>query len=119
MRDIRRGLWSAAIGVVMLVGATYIHADEPGDVRGCYISYVGNGKFLYEPFLKVADKESYSQDGESEVWGFRPWNLEPTDKDGKTKPVNIPEDRFIPLRVFKEVNQGSLRKYVKCPEGLW
>lgn len=96
-----------------------VSADNTGDVRGCYITYVGNNRFLFEPFLKVADKESLSQDGEPEIWGFRPWNLEPPDKDGKTHPVNILEGRFIPMRVFKEVQAGTMRRNIKCPDNLW
>lgn len=97
-----------------------LFADEPGDVRGCYVTYLsGNGSFLYEPFLKVGDKESMSEDGASEIWGFRPWNLEAPDHEGKTHPVNIPDDRFVPLGGFKEVSAGSSRKRIKCPDGLW
>lgn len=119
MRDIRRGMWLIAVGISLFVAGQCL-ADEKGDVRGCYVTYLsGNGKFLYEPFLKVADKESPAEDGKSEVWGFRPWNLEPPDREGKTHPVNISDDRFVPLGVFKLVPAGTREKSVKCPDGLW
>jgi hypothetical protein len=90
--------------------------DQPGDVRGCIATYISqSGKYLYEPFLKVADKESPAEDGAAEVWGFRPWNLEPPDKEGKTHAVNVRADVFIPLHVFQQV--GPRR--VKCPDGMW
>ena len=94
---------------------------DPGDVRGCYATYNGmTGKYLFEPFLKVADKTSSSQDGEPEVWGFRPWNLEPPDEKGKTHPVNILASRFIPADgKFYEVDAGTAKRRVKCPDGIW
>lgn len=119
MRDLRRGLWLIACGISLFVAAQCL-ADEKGDVRGCYITYLsGSGKFLYEPFLKVADKESTSEDDEPEIWGFRVWNLEPPDKQGKTHPVNISDGRFIPTGVFKLVRAGTVQKNVRCPDGLW
>lgn len=113
MKDIRRGLWLIAIGVWMLVGATYVRAD---DVRGCMVSYFSqSGSYAFEPFLKVADKESMAEDGAPEIWGFRPWNLEPPDKEGKTHPVNIREDQFIEMRTFKQVGPRKVR----CPDHIW
>lgn len=110
--------WVSAL--LILVFAATLHADEPGDVRGCYVAYIGtSGKFIYEPFLKVADKEAPAEDGESEVWGFRPWNLEPPDKEGKTHPVNIRAGRFVPLNTFAEVDAGTGKRRIKCPDGLW
>src|ERR1051325_10777446 len=68
----------------------------PTDDKGCYVTYLpSRGTFTFEPFLKVADKDSPSEDGEPEIWGFRPWNLLPPGKDGKTKPVNVAESRYI------------------------
>ena len=90
--------------------------QQPGDIRGCYVTYIAqSGKYTFEPFLKVADKDSPSEDGEPEIWGFRPWNLQPPDEEGKTHPVNILESRFIPLRTFKQVGPRSIKR----PEGLW
>lgn len=106
--------------ICFVLSALTCLADEPGDVRGCYVTYLsGNGKFLYEPFLKVANKENVSDEGEAEIWGFRPWNLETPDEHGKTHPVNINEGRFIPLGVFKEVKTGTATRRIKCPDGLW
>lgn len=125
MKDLKRGLWLVALGISLFVVATYVHAEVNAgnpktDVRGCYCTYLGgSGKFLFEPFLKTADKESPSEEGESEVWGFRVWNFEPPDRDGKTHPVNIPDSRWIPLGTFKEVRAGTARKSIKCPDGLW
>lgn len=109
-----------AVAVFLLLFAVTAQADEPGDVRGCYVTYLaGNGTFRYEPFLKVADKATPDQDGAPEVWGFRPWNLELPDEDGKTHPVNIQEGRFVPLGAFKEVDAGTTKRRIKCPDGLW
>jgi hypothetical protein len=95
-------------------------ADEPGDVRGCYVTYHSQtGTFGFEPFLKVGDKESPSEDGEPEVWGFRPWNLEPPDENGTTYPVNILASRFVPLNMNKKVDAGTAKRTIRCPEGLW
>lgn len=106
--------------VTTLLIALPIVADEPGDVRGCYAKYNSNtGKFAFEPFLKVANKKWASEEGEPEVWGFRPWNLLPPDEDGKTHPVNILDSQFIPLGISKEVPTGTTKRNVRCPEGLW
>lgn len=86
------------------------------DVRGCIATYnSGNGAFLFEPFIKVADKEAPSEDGEPEVWGFNPWNLGEPDENGKVYPVNVLASRFIPLNVFKEVPAGTAKRRVRCP----
>lgn len=86
------------------------------DIQGCMATYYSqSGHYAFEPFLKVADKESPAEDGAPEVWGFRPWNLEPPDRQGKTHPVNIRDDAFIPMRTFKQV--GPRR--VKCPDTFW
>jgi len=105
-----------ALAFICMMLALSANADQPGDVRGCVATYIPNtGKYIFEPFLKVQDKESPAEDGAPEIWGFRPWNLEPPDKEGKTHPVNIREDRFIELNIFKQVGPRK----VKCPEGLW
>lgn len=98
MRQFKTGLWLMALGVWLLVGATYVYADEPGDVRGGYFEYSwSSGQFRWEPFLKIdAPKEAPAENGEAEIWGFRVWNLEKPDKNGKTFPVNILESRFVP-----------------------
>jgi hypothetical protein len=119
---IRAIIWilGPAALLLFILAASPVRADEPGDVRGCYVTYHSTtGKFSFEPFLKVADKESASEDGEPEIWGFRPWNLEPPDEDGKTHPVNVLADRFIPMGRNKEVRAGSMRRSIHCPEGLW
>jgi hypothetical protein len=95
--------------------------DEPGDVRGCYVTYNAmTGGFLYEPFLKVRDKAALSENGEPEIWGFRPWNLELPDRDGKTQAVNIAASRFIPAdKKLHTVEAGRLTRKLRCPEGFW
>lgn len=118
MREIRFGVWLIALGITLFCVAQCL--AEEGDEKGCYVTYNSmTGSFSYEPVLKVADKESASDEGEPEVWVFRVWNLEPPDKDGKTHPVNIHESRYIPMRIFKEVPAGSFRKRIRCPEKLW
>jgi hypothetical protein len=112
------------IVLVLVFLAVPVHADEPGDVRGCYAQYnTMNGQFVYEPFLKVSDKDSPSEYGLAEVWGFRPWNLLPPDKEGKTHPVNILEGQFIPIGKNKEVlmyrDNPDKKKSARCPEHLW
>lgn len=95
----------------VLMMAANAKGDE-GDVRGCIATYLPRtGQYVYEPFLKIAAKESFSEDGRAEVWGFRLWNLEPTDKAGNTRPVNVLEDNFIELGVLKQVGPRK----VKCP----
>jgi hypothetical protein len=119
MRDVKRGLWIAAFGIWLLVGATYVHAEEPKGVKGCYATYYsGDGKFRFEPFLKLGDKEYDSENGEAEIWGLRPWS-ESSKKDGKLVPVNVLESRFIPLNTAKEVPAGTMRRRIKCPDGFW
>jgi hypothetical protein len=112
--------FALAVAAVFWLCELSARGDEKGDVRGCYVTYHSTtGTFSFEPFLKVADKESASEDGEPEVWGFRPWNLEPPDEDGKTHPVNVLADRFVPLGIFKEVRAGTITRRIRCPEGLW
>lgn len=109
------------ISLVFLFAMAVNAKAEDGDVKGCYVTYNGNtGGFLYEPFIKISHpKENPSEDGEPEIWGFRPWNLEPPDKDGKTPPVNILESRFVPMGAFKEVNAGRIKRRIKCPDGYF
>lgn len=103
------------VSLVVLIFTATLHA-EPGDVRGCYATYLSqSGKYLFEPFLKVASKTSFSENGEPEIWGFRPWNLEPADEKGITNPVNILEDRFIEMRALKQVGPRK----IKCPDNIW
>lgn len=114
-------LWKFALMIVAVYFVAGVAFAEDGDVKGCYVTYNSNtGGFLYEPFIKIAhEKENPSEDGESEIWGFRPWNLEPPDKEGKTPPVNIRESRFVPIGVFKEVDAGRMKRRIKCPEGYF
>lgn len=121
MRFIKENVELCIVILILVFVNVAARADEPGDVRGCYITYnSNNGTFLYEPFLKIAHpKENPSQDGEPEIWGFRPWNLESPDENGKTPPVNILESRFVPLNTFKEVPAGTGKRKIKCPDGLW
>jgi len=91
-------------------------AEQPGDVRGCLATFIPSlNEFIFEPFLKIADKESLAEDGQPEIWGFRLWNLEPPDPSGLTYPVNVPEARFIPLNIFKVVPAGRGQRTVRCP----
>ena len=113
-----RSSFVTALLLALLVAISFDAKAE--DVRGCYASYNSQtGGFSYEPFLKVRDKSSVSEDGQPEIWGFRPWNLEPPDKDGLTHPVNILESRFVPIGAFKEVPAGRSRRSIRCPDGLW
>lgn len=117
-----RAVFVTAFLLTLLVVISFnANADEPGDERGCYITYnASTGKFRFEPFLKIAHpKLSPSEDGEPEIWGFRPWNPEPIDENGKTPPVNILESRFIPLHTLSEVRAGTARRKLRCPDGLW
>jgi len=91
-------------------------AVQPGDIRGCLAYWHSSANsFTYEPFVKVADKEARGEDGATEIWGFRTWNLEPPDKEGLTHPVNVPDDIFIPLGQFREVRAGLSKKATRCP----
>jgi hypothetical protein len=125
MKQAKIGLWLVALGVWLFVGVTYLHADEPGDVRGCWAKYnPQNGKFSYEPFLKIAHEKTWASEyGFPEVWGYRVWNLEPPDKNGITKPVNILEGQFVELGKNKEVqmypDNSEKVKATRCPNGLW
>ena len=127
MRDIRRGLWLMAFGITLFVAAQ-MFADEPGDVRGGYFVYSwSQGKFAWEPFLKVQSKQSPSESGEPEVWGFRPWNLLPPEEDGTTKVVNVLESHFIPCDGKHHKKEWThphdpdrkIERWLKCPDILW
>lgn len=121
-----------AVGVLLLSGCV-AHSDpaitakkravkKPStDVAGCYVTVAykfGMPVPLFEPFIKIADKLSFSENGEAEVWGFRPWNLEPPDEHGQTTPVNILADRFIPAGKAQLVRLGSMERMVRCPTGF-
>lgn len=127
MRDIRRGLWLMAIGITLFVAVQLM--AEPGDVRGGYFEYSwSQGKFRWEPFLKIAAEKQYaSESGEPEIWGFRPWNLEPLDEKGLTHPVNVIAASFVPcdgrqhkvtIRHPHEPDR-EVERWVKCPDILW
>jgi hypothetical protein len=94
--------------VLMSLTASPLQAE---DEKGC-LAYFNrqNGSFTYEPFLKIADKTSFSEDGKPEVWGFRLWNLE-KEKDGKTHAVNVLEEIWIPNGKLKKVGPRKTR----CP----
>ena len=127
MKDIRRGLWLIAFGVTLFAAAQMFAED--GDVRGGYFEYSwSQGKFRWEPFLKIPfDNGKMSENGESEIWGFRVWNLEPPKEDGKTYPVNVLESHFVPcdrkmhLVIITHPNDPDrkVERNVKCPENLW
>jgi hypothetical protein len=116
--------FSVAVVVVFVLNCASSHtavetdttAIHPADVRGCYVTYnPTSGDFLYEPFLKVADKSSTSETGEPEVWGYRVWNLEAADADGRTRVVNIAASRFVPADgKAHERPAGSVSRYLKC-----
>ena len=109
-------LLSACASSSPVISKTTSATLPAGDERGCIATYIAtSGKFLYEPFLKIAAKETFSEDGKPEVWGFRVWNPEPPDSAGMTAPVNVPEEIWIPLNVFKEVPAGTTRKSIRCP----
>jgi hypothetical protein len=117
------------IALLILVHAATLSADEPGDVRGGYFTYHWNsGTFGWEPFLRIAHpKSAPSENGEAEIWGFRPWNLEPPGRDGKTLPVNVLESRFIPcdgrshtVTISHPLDPDRrVERSIKCPEHLW
>jgi hypothetical protein len=90
-------------------------AANPSDVKGCSVSFLsseGRPKPFYEPFLKVADKESLAEDGSPEIWGFKIWDQGEPDENGKVYPVNIREDRFIPHGKVVTINGQICR----CPD---
>lgn len=123
-------MWLIAIGIWMAVGATFVHADEPGDVRGGYFEYSwSQGKFRWEPFLKVRHPQDGAMDDEGRafIWGYRTWNLEPPKEDGKTYAVNILEEYWIPCDnkthkiTIHHPNEPDrvVERQVKCPDTLW
>lgn len=120
----REIFWLSFIAVFFFIAST-LNADEPGDVRGCWATYnSGNGKFQWEPFLKIAHpKNSPSEYGFPEIWGYRTWNLEPPDENGKRLPTNILESQFIPMGVNKEVqlyaDDDTRKLATRCPDWLW
>lgn len=104
------------LAVVLILAIAALARGDPGDVKGCICTYHSqSGKFTFEPFIKTADKASASEDGQPEVWGFKPWDLGEPDKTGKVYPVNVLASRFIPLNTFKEVPAGTTTRRVKCP----
>lgn len=116
-----------------VVSCASAHAErtalQPGDVRGAYLAYNwSTGKFAWEPFIKIAyEKGAPSESGELEIWGFRPWNLEPPKKDGKTYPVNILASHFIPCDgqshdvrlLHPNEPERVVERKLRCPEILW
>jgi hypothetical protein len=98
---VRLRLAAAAILAALFVSDAHARTTKrpAGDVRGCIVSFArrsGEVVALYQPFLKVADKDSPSADGEPEVWGFSLWDLGEPDADGKVKPINVRVVSFIP-----------------------
>lgn len=129
MKQGKHRLWLIAF-CILLFTSSLLQAEEPGDVRGAYFDYDWQrGKFRrWEPFLKISHPKHFpSSDGEPEIWGFRPWNLEEPDETGKTSPVNIAESRFIPCdkRTYEVVLRHPqdpdrvVKRSVRCPDGLW
>lgn len=128
MRDIRRGLWLMAAGITLLVAAQLI--AEEGDVKGGVFEYSwSQGKFRWEPFLKVRHPQDGAMDDEGRafVWGYRVWNLEPPKEDGKTYAVNVLAADFVPcdgrqhkVTIVHPHEEGrQVERWVKCPDILW
>lgn len=113
----REIFWLSFIALFFIF-AMIANAEEP-PVQGCYATYNSiSGKFSFEPFLKIGDKEYDSEDGQAEIWGFRPW-CEACKKDGEPFKVNILDSRFIPLNTAKKIPAGTTMRYIRCPNGLW
>lgn len=116
-----RPAFATALLLALLVSISFgANGDEPRDVRGCLYSYdARSGKISFEPFLMVQEKASLSEDGQPEVWGFRPWNLEPPDEHGLTKPVNVLKSRFLTLNRYHDVQTGTASRRIRCPAFDW
>lgn len=118
MRQVRVGLWLMALGIILFCVAQEVRAEE--GVKGVYVTYNSSkGNFAFEPFLKTGDKEYDSEDGQAEIWGYKPWS-EAAKKNGQPIKVNVPAARFVPCdRKSHEVDAGTLKRMIRCPEGFW
>lgn len=113
----REVFWLSFIAVFFCFAMTAMAEETP--VQGCYATYNSmTGKFAFEPFLKIADKEYDGEEG-SEIIGFRPWCGACKDENGEPFQVNVLDSRFIPLNTAKKVPAGTTMRYIRCPQGLW
>lgn len=98
MKDIRRGLWLIAFGVILFVGAQLI-AEEVYDpkewVWGCQIKgRTLDGNCVMTRFTKVGDADNDVDTDEPQVLGFQPGNV-PVNKDGKPIFTRLLEVKFL------------------------
>lgn len=99
MRDIRRGLWLMAIGILLLVGATFVHAEEVYPekewVWGCQIrGRTLSGDCVVRKFTKVGDADNDVDTDEEQVLGFEPGNV-PVSRSGEPIWTRLKADRFL------------------------
>lgn len=114
-------LLALLFSIAMNANAAERKVKKPPDneVKGCYVTYNSvSGGISREPFLKTRDKDFAAEDGEAEIWGYKPWSQSAT-KDGQHIEVNVAASRFIPLGKAQNVPTGTTRRWVTCPAGFW
>lgn len=122
-----RGITARGVVLSLILGAmavlftcdakAEVNAGRPEtDIRGCWFIYSPkSGKLHPQRFIKTADKEYGSEDGEPEIWGFFVDNLPEPDEDGKIKPVNVRAAMFVPADgQLHPVPTGRTERRVKC-----
>ncbi len=115
----KTAIWSLVI--ICLFASTCLaqEADEETStkpVKGCYFKYYQNlGKLDPLQFVKTADKEYGSADGDPEIWGYFPGNLGKRSSDGKFHAVNVLAAFFVPADgKFYTIPMGRGQKSVRC-----
>lgn len=83
--------------LVLIFGLIPIRAEEivpTENTKGCIFtgtSVEGNCLFIF--FVKVADSEYESENGEPQIWGYNPEDIH-KDKNGKPFYVTFPANKF-------------------------
>lgn len=100
MRGLKRGLWLIAIGAWMLVGATYVQAEEVNDPKewiwGCQIKgRTLDGGCALMRFTQVGDADNDVDTDVQRILGFEPGNLQISKIDGKPIWERINQDMFL------------------------
>lgn len=107
MKQFRSGVWLVALGVWLLVGATYVHAEEVYDqkewVWGCQIrGRALNGDCVVRKFTKVGNADNDVDTDEEQVLGFEPGNV-PISRDGKPIFTRMKTNLFLSPKQTKIV----------------
>lgn len=91
----------------ILLFTILLFSIEPTEsTKGCHLLGCStSGGCVFEYFVKTADNEYDSEDGEHQIWGYNPADIQ-RDKSGKPFYITIPENKFLKAGMVKHVEHS-------------